>query len=78
MRTDKEPKADTEMKECGILFPRDDFRDYTGCLKSDRHDGPHLCETNHGKVEWEFDLECKCGCSETDEINDVCIIYNSK
>ena len=64
------------MEECDRRFSRDDFKDKTGCLKPDGHDGPHICKTeNDTLIAWEYEYGCKCGCWKTDDYADVCIVY---
>jgi hypothetical protein len=62
--------------ECSILFNRDDFKDVTGCLKPYGHNDHHVCKTSDDKlIAWEYEYGCQCGCWDSDEYTDVCIIY---
>lgn len=62
---------------CGILFNRIDFNDITGCLRPNGHNDSHLCKSSEGRfIAWDYDYYCRCGCWNTDDFNDVCIIYS--
>lgn len=66
------------MDKCGTLFPREDFKDDTGCLKERAHNDAHVCKTPYGKlIKWEEDYECDCGCWDDleDDGDTPCIVY---
>lgn len=68
----------TEVELCGTLFTRDDFKDISGCLKSESHNDHHICKTKEGiLIAWEDDYKCDCGCWDDYESGDseVCMIY---
>lgn len=62
---------------CHIHFPRSDFNDASGCLKSEAHNDHHICRTDKGALmAWEDDYDCDCGCwDDEDDLNDVCRVY---
>jgi len=66
------------MKKCTHLFPRDEFmlRGLSECIKKDGHYDAHEGVMPNGThIEWEYDLECNCGCMDSDTFEDVCIIW---
>lgn len=68
------------VKTCDALFcgysPGTDPSDKTGCVKPDGHSGTHKFKSEDGKwYEWEYDLDCECGCMDSDDFSEVCIVY---
>lgn len=66
---------------CGIIFPRNDISDVTGCLKLEAHNDAHVCQSSDGNYyEWEDDYNCTCGCwdefEKTDGLEKPCVIYS--
>lgn len=73
-----QPITSREQKTCGHLFPRDEpgIKDPDGCTKTDGHYDAHSFLGQDGRrVEWEYDLDCNCGCMDSDTFEDCCIIY---
>lgn len=77
MKTLQEIKDEVAKEDnlCGITFPRNDFKDVTGCLKPLGHNDSHICKTESGQtVEWESDYKCDCGCWDEGGIS--CVVYS--
>jgi len=66
------------MPKCNCLFPGDEIKDESGCIKEEAHNDFHICiDVNGQKWRWEDDYECDCGCWDDYEKGDcnVCQVY---
>lgn len=66
------------MNPCSCIYPRDEFKDTTGCLKETCHNDEHLCLSDEGKyMGWQDDYSCNCGCwDEYEKSGETpCLVY---
>jgi hypothetical protein len=66
-------------KVCGIIYPKDEISDVTGCININCN-GEYICFDEDGiKWHWKEDYECTCGCwDEWEETNGMikpCLLY---